>query len=88
MQGNNVRSMTRRRLGSCSLNGASVSLAIMNGQDKNQLNRAITAATVGKLGVQPDKQGFSGCIFCGDEKRKKDKVARPSFCNREQLTRL
>jgi hypothetical protein len=70
-----------------SLNGASVYLA-MNGQDKNQLNRAKPAATVdailGKLdGQPPDKQGFSGCIFCEDEERGYDTVARPSLCNRE-----
>jgi hypothetical protein len=70
-----------------SLNGASVYLA-MNSQDKNQLNRAIPAATfdaiLGKLdGQPPDKQGFSGCIFCEDEERGNDTVTRLSFCNRE-----
>jgi hypothetical protein len=52
-----------------SLNGVSVYLA-MNGQDKNQLNRAIPAATVdgilGKLGSQPpDKQGSKVHILRG-----------------------
>jgi hypothetical protein len=65
----------------------------MNSQDKNQLNRAIPAATfdaiLGKLdGQPPDKQGFSGCIFCEDEERGTTQLLGFLSATGKPLTRL